>query len=90
MIEQSIPAINWFRWRKGSEMKAIKTVKRTMTLVNGFLIQWDASGQGHSWRNASVNELPAAVRTEIEGEMIDGGHGARSDFVASNGQHYRW
>ena len=61
------------------------------TLVCGLQIQQDQSGgQGHCWRNVSANDIPADIRQEIEGEIIDGGHEECEDFIASNGQHYRW
>jgi hypothetical protein len=63
----------------------------TETLVCGNQVQQDASGgQGHCWRDVSADQIPANIREEIEGEMIDGGQGECSDYVASNGQHYRW
>lgn len=57
-------------------------------LVCGVVVQHDASGQGHCWRR--VEDLPANVEIEIEGEIIDGGRKTCGDFWASNGQHYRW
>lgn len=59
--------------------------------VYGSQVQQDLSnGQGHCWRNVAREDIPANVVLEIEGEMIDGGQDECSDFVASNGQHYRW
>ena len=61
------------------------------TLVCGCQIQHDASGgQGHCWRNIAADDIPASIRQEIEGEIIDGGKEECDNFVASNGQHYRW
>jgi hypothetical protein len=63
------------------------------TTVCGCQVQIDHSGQGHCWRNAAANDIPANIRDEIAGEMIDGGRGEAgdcSDFIASNGCHYRW
>lgn len=60
------------------------------TLVCGTQIQHDASGQGHAWRNIDAADIPANIREEIEGEMIDGGKDTCADFIASNGLHYRW
>lgn len=60
------------------------------TLVCGKQIQHDNSGVGHNWRNISADDIPANVRDEIEGEIIDGGKDECSDFVGSNGLHYRW
>lgn len=58
--------------------------------VAGNRIQIDRSGQGHNWRNIDAGDIPAQVRKEIEGEIIDGGKESCADFVASNGLHYRW
>lgn len=58
-------------------------------LVCGKQVQADKSGQGHAWRNVSADDLPASVREEIEGEIIDGKKN-EGQIVASNGQHYRW
>ena len=56
--------------------------------VCGKTIQVDLSGQGHCWREAE--SLPASVREEIEGEIIDGRNQSVDDFTAGNGRHYRW
>jgi hypothetical protein len=51
-------------------------------------IQLDHSGgQGHCWRAA---DPPVTIREEIAAEIIDGGRETCNDYVASNGQHYRW
>lgn len=64
------------------------TEKKT---VCGMQVQQDASGgQGHAWHNVDREDLPAQVVMEIEGEIIDGKKEECDDFVASNGQHYRW
>lgn len=61
------------------------------TMVCGTRVQVDHSGgHGHCWRDATADDMPANVRAEIEGEMIDGKRDACADFVASNGLHYRW
>ncbi|MES2342343.1 MAG: hypothetical protein V4597_11740 [Pseudomonadota bacterium] len=60
------------------------------TLVCGCQVQIDRSGVGHCWVNVDDNDLPANVRLEIEGEIIDGGQDECDDYVASNGLHYRW
>lgn len=65
------------------------TANETKT-VCGTQIQIDRSGVGHNWRNIAREEIPANIVTEIEGEIIDGGKDECSDFVASNGLHYRW
>lgn len=63
----------------------------TTTTVCGCQIQWDHSGgQGHCWRDVAGDDLPANIREEIECEIIDGGKDECDDYVASNGQHYRW
>jgi hypothetical protein len=60
------------------------------TTVAGCRIKHDASGVGHAWRNIDRDDIPADIVLEIEGEIIDGGRDYCSDFVASNGEHYRW
>lgn len=62
----------------------------TETLVCGNQVQFDASGVGHCWRNIDAQDIPADIREEIEGEMIDGGKDECEDFVGSDGLHYRW
>jgi len=58
--------------------------------VCGHVIQIDRSGgQGHCWRIIPADEIPANVRMEIEGEIVDGGKD-EGQIIASNGQHYRW
>ena len=59
-------------------------------LVCGKQIQHDNSGVGHNWRSVSAQDIPADVRVEIEAEILDGGTEMTADYVASNGQHYRW
>lgn len=60
------------------------------TLVCGYRVQVDRSGVGHCWTEIAADDLPGAVRQEIEGEIIDGDRESCEDFVASNGLHYRW
>jgi hypothetical protein len=60
------------------------------TLVCGCEIQVDRSGVGHCWTGISAEDLPASIRGEIEGEIIDGRKESCDDFVAANGLHYRW
>lgn len=63
----------------------------TSLLVCGRRVQIDHSGgQGHCWRDTGSEDVPASIREEIEGEMIDGKQETCTNFVASNGQHYRW
>lgn len=66
------------------------TTTENDTLVCGSQVQVDRSGVGHRWVNATADDLPASIRQEIEGEMIDGGQESCDDYVASNGLHYRW
>ncbi len=59
--------------------------------ICGSPIQFDRSGVGHCWVDVTDSiDLPASIREEIEGEMIDGGKESCEDFLASNGVHYRW
>jgi hypothetical protein len=60
------------------------------SLVCGIQIQHDNSGVGHNWRDIDASDIPASIREEIEGEIIDGKMETCEDFVASNGLHYRW
>ena len=60
------------------------------TTVCGNKVQHDNSGVGHNWRDIAASDIPANIREEIEGEMIDGKKDECEDFVASNGLHYRW
>lgn len=60
-------------------------------LVAGCQVQIDKSGVGHAWVDADEdNGLTATVQQEIEEQIIDAGKESCSDFVASNGLHYRW
>jgi len=34
--------------------------------------------------------MPATITEEIAAEIIDGGRETCDDYIASNGQHYRW
>lgn len=60
------------------------------SLICGNQIQIDRSGQGHNWKDIDAQDIPATVREDIECEIIDGKKDECADFVASNGQHYRW
>jgi hypothetical protein len=66
------------------------TTKGDAALVCGCQVQVDRSGVGHCWVSADADSLPASIREEIEGEIIDGGRSECPDYVASNGLHYRW
>jgi hypothetical protein len=54
-----------------------------------YMVQKDASGQGHAWRTVEQSELPASIREEIVSKIVDGNDDPDC-YVASNGQHYRW
>jgi hypothetical protein len=58
--------------------------------VCGYSIKYDKSGVGHCWVAADAIDCPADIQEEISCEIIDGGKDECSDFVASNGVHYRW
>jgi hypothetical protein len=58
-------------------------------LICGCQVQWDKSGIGHCWVNKPADDLPAETREEITAEISDGNKSC-DDFIASNGQHYRW
>ena len=58
--------------------------------VLGATVQHDRSGVGHCWKDVDADDIPADARTEIEGEIVDGQRSKCTDFVASNGRHYRW
>lgn len=45
---------------------------KTETTVCDKQIQHDNSGVGHNWRNIDASEIPADIREEIEGEIVDG------------------
>ena len=62
----------------------------TADYVAGMAIEHDNSGVGHNWRRISRDDIPAHIVEEIECEIIDGNQTTCSDFVASNGLHYRW
>ena len=63
----------------------------TQITVCGKAIQWDKSnGQGHAWVAADEIDCPASIQEEIAGEIVDGKVKTTRNFVASNGQHYRW
>jgi hypothetical protein len=58
--------------------------------IEGKTIQFDASGRGHAWRNATSDNCPSHIQDEIAAEIIDGGKDESDGFTASNGQRYRW
>ncbi len=61
-----------------------------VTTICGKTIKHDASGQGHSWKAIGREDIPSRIIEEIEGEIIDGQQDTCDDYIASNGQHYRW
>lgn len=65
--------------------------KLDAVVIAGCEIQIDRSGgQGHCWSGINALDIPVRVREEIEGEIINGSKESCEDFVASDGQHYRW
>ena len=68
----------------------VESMARQLSKVCGKQIMIDRSGQGHCWRTVSADYVPADIIEEIEGEILDGGMDTCEDFVASDGQHYRW
>lgn len=62
----------------------------TETTICGTYIQHDSSGVGHNWQHIDASDIPASIREEIEGEIIDGGKDTCKNLVASNGLCYRW
>lgn len=75
---------------RATEMAAFAAQKQQNGLVCGLQVQHDRSGIGHCWVNISGNDIVSDVLLEIESEMIDGEVFECSDFVASDGHHYRW
>ena len=67
-----------------------KEMAEQQSKVCGKQIQIDRSGQGHCWRTISAGFIPYSIIEEIEGEILDGGADSCEDFIASDGQHYRW
>lgn len=60
---------------------------RPQIVIDGCSVGY---GVGHNWQPATEDNCPASIQEEIAGEIIDGGQSECDDFVASNGQHYRW
>jgi hypothetical protein len=58
-------------------------------VICGCVVQHDRSGVGHCWEAIDEDE-PASIREEIAAEILDGGNESCDDYIASNGQHYRW
>lgn len=61
----------------------------TSNIVCGKKVQIDRSGVGAAWQDIDVEETKADVVEEIAAEIEDGNK-ACDEYVASNGQHYRW
>lgn len=53
-------------------------------------VEVDRSGQGSCWTPVDMDDLPAQVREEIEGEAIGSDGRPSGELVASNGTAYRW
>jgi hypothetical protein len=70
-------------------MKQSPTVRRQCDLpMLGVTVLHDRSqGQGHCWRQ---DEMPPSIAEEIAAEILDGHRAHCNDYVASNGEHYRW
>lgn len=69
----------------------VESMARKLSKVCGKTIEIDRSGgEGHCWRTVSRDYVPADIIEEIEGHILDGGRATCADFVASDGQHYRW
>lgn len=62
----------------------------TQLKVCGKTIQHDKSGVGHCWVAADEFNCPADVQEDIAAEIVDGENDTCDDYIASNGQHYRW
>ena len=70
----------------------VESMASAASKVCGKTIMIDRSyGEGHCWRTVSAaNDVPFDIIEEIEGEILDGDMDTCEDFLASNGQHYRW
>jgi hypothetical protein len=77
-------------WSYGNLKRETTMASGIETTVCGNQVQIDRSGQGHAWQNIDAGDIPANIRMEIEGEMIDGGKDECDLYVATNGLHYRW
>jgi hypothetical protein len=59
--------------------------------VLGCSVQVDRSGgQGHCWVDATADNCRPRIQEEIAAEITDGVGRTCDDYVAGNGQHYRW
>jgi hypothetical protein len=70
----------------------VESMASAASKVCGKTIEIDRSGgEGHCWRTVSAaSDVPFDIIEEIEGHILDGGRATCADFVASDGQHYRW
>ena len=60
------------------------------SIITNYRVQVDHSGVGHCWSLVNDDTMPAHIAAEIATEIIDGRQETCEDYVASNGQHYRW
>ncbi len=60
------------------------------SMMTNYGVQVDRSGVGHCWIDVDDDTMPATITEEIAAEIIDGGRETCDDYIASNGQHYRW
>lgn len=58
--------------------------------VAGRQVHWDRSGTGQDWVLADTRSMPASARAEIAAEIRKSNINDCSDYLASNGQYYRW
>jgi len=56
----------------------------------GKSIQYDKSGVGHCWVDATEDNCPPSIQEQIEAEIIDGKKKTSDGERFSNGQFYRW
>jgi hypothetical protein len=56
-------------------------------LVCGCQVQVE---RGRTWVDVAADDIPANIREEIEGEIIDGGREECDGVTLSNGLRYRW
>lgn len=68
----------------------IRTEITTHITVCDKPIQFDKSSVGQCWVAADEFNCPADVQEEIAAEIVDGKNDTCDDYIASNGQHYRW
>lgn len=83
---------SWEPWNAAPESaawSAAVTYSGQVT-IDGVAIQHDASGVGAAWQPATMTTCGDHTQREIAEEIIDGGITSCHDYVASNGQHYRW